>query len=186
VAVVIEFGRTQLKHEWQGTMLDAAHRRTARRNINVRPAVHATTTSPTREDGWNLSKPLHTSAYTDRDRHYAATLHHLQRQGPSFPASTGTISPYGPIRSRSRSQPADLKSFVLEFPRYSTYAILHAAIWASVMTIRRQLAASTLDRPEKYISVSFDYQEHLSFGGSFEPAFLLAIVRARAVFVLRI
>lgn len=39
-----------------------------------------------------------------------------------------------------------------------------------------QFAAETLNKPESYISVSYLYQEHLTFAGSFDPAFLLYIV----------
>ncbi|KAF9815429.1 hypothetical protein IEO21_04600 [Rhodonia placenta] len=37
------------------------------------------------------------------------------------------------------------------------------------------LAAKTLNRPEVYISVSYNYNENLTFNGSFDPAFLLTI-----------
>jgi phenylpyruvate tautomerase len=34
-----------------------------------------------------------------------------------------------------------------------------------------------LGKPEKYIAVSYRYNEFLSFRGTFEPAFLLTVVR---------
>ncbi|EED79505.1 predicted protein [Postia placenta Mad-698-R] len=37
------------------------------------------------------------------------------------------------------------------------------------------LAAKTLNKPEVYISVSYDYSENLTFNGSFDPAFLLTV-----------
>ncbi|KAL1950949.1 hypothetical protein VTO73DRAFT_98 [Trametes versicolor] len=49
---------------------------------------------------------------------------------------------------------ADPKTFSLEFSKF---------------------AAKTLDKPESYISVSYQYHEHLTFAGSFDPAFLLYI-----------
>ncbi|EIW60867.1 Tautomerase/MIF [Trametes versicolor FP-101664 SS1] len=49
---------------------------------------------------------------------------------------------------------ADPKAFSLEFSKF---------------------AAETLNKPESYISVSYLYQEHLTFAGSFDPAFLLYI-----------
>jgi len=36
-------------------------------------------------------------------------------------------------------------------------------------------SANALGKPEKYISVSYRYNEHLSFAGTFDPAFLLVI-----------
>ncbi|KAI0033307.1 Tautomerase/MIF [Vararia minispora EC-137] len=53
-------------------------------------------------------------------------------------------------------EPADLRSFVLEFSKAS-------------------FAAETLGKPEKYIAVTFEYDENLSFAGSFDPAFFLNI-----------
>ncbi|OBZ75583.1 Macrophage migration inhibitory factor [Grifola frondosa] len=49
---------------------------------------------------------------------------------------------------------ADPKAFCLEFSK---------------------LAAKTLGKPEVYISVSYTHNEYLTFNGTFEPAFLLAI-----------
>jgi len=49
---------------------------------------------------------------------------------------------------------ADTRSFVLNFSKAS---------------------ANTLGKPEEYISVSYRYNEHLTFGGTFDPAFLLVI-----------
>jgi phenylpyruvate tautomerase len=40
-----------------------------------------------------------------------------------------------------------------------------------------QTTADLLGKPEKYVSVSYRYNEFLSFNGTFEPAFLLVIVR---------
>ncbi|KAH9935809.1 Tautomerase/MIF [Amylocystis lapponica] len=37
------------------------------------------------------------------------------------------------------------------------------------------LAAEALSKPPQYISVSYDYNETLTFGGTFEPAFLLTV-----------
>lgn len=54
----------------------------------------------------------------------------------------------------SNVKPTDLKAFVVEFSR---------------------LSAQTLGKPEKYISIDYRYNETLSFAGTFEPAFLLAI-----------
>jgi len=36
-------------------------------------------------------------------------------------------------------------------------------------------AAKTLGKPEVYISVSYTYNENLTFNGSFDPAFLMTI-----------
>ncbi|OJT08020.1 Macrophage migration inhibitory factor [Trametes pubescens] len=38
-----------------------------------------------------------------------------------------------------------------------------------------KFAAEALGKPESYISVSYHYQEYLTFAGSFDPAFLLYI-----------
>ncbi|KAI0033305.1 Tautomerase/MIF [Vararia minispora EC-137] len=51
-------------------------------------------------------------------------------------------------------KPTDVKAFVLDFHKF---------------------AMTTLNKPEHAVSVSFDYQEHFSFGGTFEPAFVLGI-----------
>ncbi|KAI0253808.1 Tautomerase/MIF, partial [Lactifluus subvellereus] len=51
-------------------------------------------------------------------------------------------------------QVTDPRSFVLNFSR---------------------AAADLLEKPEQYISVSYRYNEFLSFHGTFEPAFLLTI-----------
>ncbi|KAF8479100.1 Tautomerase/MIF [Russula ochroleuca] len=48
----------------------------------------------------------------------------------------------------------EIKSFVLEFSKFS---------------------ANLLEKPEKYISISYRYNEHLTFAGTLEPAFLLVI-----------
>ena len=40
-----------------------------------------------------------------------------------------------------------------------------------------QASANTLGKPEKYISISYRYNEHLTFAGTLDPAFLLVIVR---------
>ncbi|KZV70732.1 Tautomerase/MIF [Peniophora sp. CONT] len=48
----------------------------------------------------------------------------------------------------------DVKSFSLEFSK---------------------LGAQILGKPENYISVCYDYKEHLTFQGTFDPAFLLVI-----------
>jgi hypothetical protein len=42
---------------------------------------------------------------------------------------------------------------------------------------RPQFSAETLDKPEKYIETSYTYNETLSFNGTFEPAFILTVVR---------
>ncbi|TDL18953.1 Tautomerase/MIF, partial [Rickenella mellea] len=39
-----------------------------------------------------------------------------------------------------------------------------------------KLAAETLRKPETYISVSYNYDEFLTFAGTVEPAFLMTIV----------
>ncbi|KZT11644.1 Tautomerase/MIF [Laetiporus sulphureus 93-53] len=49
---------------------------------------------------------------------------------------------------------ADPKSFLLEFSSY---------------------ASKTLGKPELYISVSYHFNENLTFNGSFEPAFLMTV-----------
>ncbi|PCH38466.1 Tautomerase/MIF [Wolfiporia cocos MD-104 SS10] len=49
---------------------------------------------------------------------------------------------------------ADPKPFLLEFSKF---------------------AAATLGKPELYISVSYHYNENLTFHGSFEPAFLMTV-----------
>ena len=38
-----------------------------------------------------------------------------------------------------------------------------------------QFSAETLNKSEKYISVSYAYSETLTFGGTFDPTFLLDI-----------
>ncbi|KAI0047032.1 Tautomerase/MIF [Auriscalpium vulgare] len=38
-----------------------------------------------------------------------------------------------------------------------------------------KLAAATLSKPEKYITVSYRYNEFLSWEGTFDPAFLLTV-----------
>ncbi|EMD34384.1 hypothetical protein CERSUDRAFT_97644 [Gelatoporia subvermispora B] len=48
----------------------------------------------------------------------------------------------------------DPKPFLLEFSKFS---------------------AELLNKPELYISVSYDYNENLTFNGSFDPALLLTI-----------
>jgi len=53
-----------------------------------------------------------------------------------------------------RLQVTETKSFVLEFSK---------------------LSAQTLEKPEKYISISYRYNEHLTFAGTLDPAFLLVI-----------
>lgn len=50
---------------------------------------------------------------------------------------------------------ADPKAFALDFSKFS---------------------ADTLSKPELYISVKITYNENLTFGGTFEPAFQLTIV----------
>lgn len=44
------------------------------------------------------------------------------------------------------------------------------------LTLITQFGAETLKKPEGYISVIFTYNEVLTFGGSFDPAFSLRIV----------
>jgi len=39
-----------------------------------------------------------------------------------------------------------------------------------------KLASTTLGKPESFVSVSYTYEEALSFAGTFEPAFLLTII----------
>ncbi|GLB35468.1 putative tautomerase MIF [Lyophyllum shimeji] len=39
-----------------------------------------------------------------------------------------------------------------------------------------KVGADTLSKPELYISVNVTYNEHLTFGGTFDPAFLLHVV----------
>jgi len=48
----------------------------------------------------------------------------------------------------------ETKSFVLDFSKVAT---------------------ETLQKPEKYISISYRYNENLSFAGTLDPAFLLVI-----------
>jgi len=38
-----------------------------------------------------------------------------------------------------------------------------------------KVAAKTLGKPEQYISISYNYDENLSFHGTFDPAFLMTI-----------
>jgi phenylpyruvate tautomerase len=40
-----------------------------------------------------------------------------------------------------------------------------------------QVASNTLQKPEAFISISYRHNEHLSFAGTFDPAFLLNVVR---------
>ncbi|KAI0033306.1 Tautomerase/MIF [Vararia minispora EC-137] len=54
----------------------------------------------------------------------------------------------------SNVKPADIKAFVLDFHKF---------------------AVKTLGKFDETTSISFNYQEHLSFGGTFEPAFILGI-----------
>ncbi|KAN0127572.1 Tautomerase/MIF [Lactarius tabidus] len=39
-----------------------------------------------------------------------------------------------------------------------------------------KFSAELLKKPEKYIAISYRYNENLSFGGSFEPTFQLTVV----------
>ncbi|EPQ58634.1 Tautomerase/MIF [Gloeophyllum trabeum ATCC 11539] len=48
----------------------------------------------------------------------------------------------------------DIRVFIVEFSKF---------------------AAETLSKPEQYISVSYNYDENLSFHGTFDPAFLMVI-----------
>ena len=41
-----------------------------------------------------------------------------------------------------------------------------------------QFSAETLAKPLSYICVSYSYNEYLAWSGTFDPAFLLAIVRS--------
>ncbi|EED81730.1 predicted protein [Postia placenta Mad-698-R] len=43
------------------------------------------------------------------------------------------------------------------------------------LVLKTNLAAKTLNKPEVYISVSYDYSENLTFNGSFDPTFLLTV-----------
>ncbi|EJD37890.1 Tautomerase/MIF [Auricularia subglabra TFB-10046 SS5] len=54
----------------------------------------------------------------------------------------------------SNVQPSDARAFIKEFSK---------------------LASETLGKPEKAVAIDFRYNESLSFGGTFEPAFLLTI-----------
>jgi len=54
----------------------------------------------------------------------------------------------------SNVEPANLKEFVLDFSKF---------------------AATTLGKPEKYISIDYRHSPALSFAGTFDPAFLLVI-----------
>ncbi|EJD40732.1 Tautomerase/MIF [Auricularia subglabra TFB-10046 SS5] len=38
-----------------------------------------------------------------------------------------------------------------------------------------ELASKTLEKPEKFMAIDYRYNEHLSFAGTFEPAFILSI-----------
>ncbi|KAI0685798.1 Tautomerase/MIF superfamily, partial [Cytidiella melzeri] len=38
-----------------------------------------------------------------------------------------------------------------------------------------KLASATLGKPESFINVSYTYNEYMTWGGSFDPAYLLAI-----------
>lgn len=40
-----------------------------------------------------------------------------------------------------------------------------------------KLSAEVLKKPESYVSISYTYNETLSFDGTFDPAFLLKVVR---------
>lgn len=39
-----------------------------------------------------------------------------------------------------------------------------------------QIAAEALSKPEKYITIAYTYNEHLSFHGTFDPAFVMTVV----------
>ncbi|KAH9063772.1 Tautomerase/MIF superfamily [Lactarius deliciosus] len=39
-----------------------------------------------------------------------------------------------------------------------------------------QLGADLLNKPEKYISITYRYNEFLTFGGTFDPAFQLTVI----------
>lgn len=54
----------------------------------------------------------------------------------------------------SNVNPADLPSFIKELSR---------------------LASETLEKPEKFMAIDYRFNEHLSFAGTFEPAFILSI-----------
>ncbi|KAI0003373.1 Tautomerase/MIF [Russula compacta] len=51
-------------------------------------------------------------------------------------------------------KPTDPRSFVLNFSK---------------------VAASTLEKPERYISVSYQHNEYLTFSGTLDPAFVLHV-----------
>jgi phenylpyruvate tautomerase len=46
------------------------------------------------------------------------------------------------------------------------------------MMMISQFGAKTLQKPIKYITTAYTYNETLTFDGSFEPAFILDIVSA--------
>jgi len=61
---------------------------------------------------------------------------------------------YGWCLATKRLQVNDMRAFVLEFSK---------------------VAADVLKKPEKYISISYRYNEYLTFSGTLDPAFLLVI-----------
>ncbi|KAI0027977.1 Tautomerase/MIF superfamily [Vararia minispora EC-137] len=54
----------------------------------------------------------------------------------------------------SNVKPIDVAAFILEFQKF---------------------AGATFKSPEAYMATSFEYQQHLCFAGTFEPAFLLTV-----------
>lgn len=72
-----------------------------------------------------------------------------------------------------RLQVTDTKSFVLEFSKVQHMSF---SAWIRELSMA-QHSAETLEKPEKYISISYRYNEHLTFAGTLDPAFLLVIVR---------
>jgi hypothetical protein len=52
-------------------------------------------------------------------------------------------------------------------------------------TLTFKFAADTLSKPEKYISVTVNHDEALSFAGTFDPAFLMVVVRCFPEIVLK-
>ncbi|PCH38465.1 Tautomerase/MIF [Wolfiporia cocos MD-104 SS10] len=67
---------------------------------------------------------------------------------------------------------ADPKPFLLEFSKVSRTV---RSLAASQELKIEQFAAATLGKPELYISVSYHYNENLTFNGSLEPAFLMTV-----------
>lgn len=80
------------------------------------------------------------------------------------------------LELRTNVKVADPKAFMLDF---ASVGVLHkvALLFQPLISVPLQFAAKVLGKPLSYISTSYDYNETLNFGGTFDPVFMLTIVR---------